>query len=166
MMIPQMLTPELSRSFSVARSRARAPMAVLCVSLLGMAAACSGSFDDNQDAASSGPASSGTAAERGGGAATAPSPVGTSTGSAAGDNDPSNITTRERDTDDILGVSGGSRASGAGRRGGGSRASDAENTSDAGDVDAGDVDAGAADAGEVDAGLGDAGLGDAGAAAL
>jgi hypothetical protein len=172
MMIPQMLTPELSINSSMARSRTGARMAVLCLSgLLGTAVACSGSIDDNQDVASSRPTTSDTANGRG--AANPSSPVGASseTANAADDTDPSDISTRERGaTDDILGVSGGSRASGAGRRGGGSRASDLENTPDAGEVDAGDADAGEADTGEVDTDAGsieaDTGLGDGGAAPL
>ena len=169
MMIPQMLTPEPSRSSSMTRSRPRAPMAMLCLSgLLGTAVACSGRIDDNQDVASSRPATSDTSNARSAGPANTPSPVGAPSG--ADDADPSDIRTREQSTDDLLGVSGASRATGAGRRGSGSRASNAENTPDGGDVDAGDADAGEADAGEVEADAGsieaDAGLDDGVAAPL
>jgi hypothetical protein len=166
MMIPQMLTSELSINSSITHSRAGAAIAGLC--LLCTAVACSGSIDDNQDVASSRPATSDSANGRGDGAANTPSPVGASSGAANAS--PNGISSRERGTDDVLGVSGGSRASGAGRRGSGSRASDAENTTDAGGAETGDVVVGEADAGGVDTDAGligaDAGIVDAGVAPL
>lgn len=155
MMIPQMLNSELSTS-SGARTRAGAPQALLCMLGIAVSAlACSGSIDDNQDVASSRPATSATPNGPSSAAPSLPGPVGASTETSSTEVEtiPSDLIAGERSSDDIVGVRGGSRSDGTRRRSGGSRARDLDDKSDAGQADAGDADAGEADAGEDEADL-------------
>src|SRR5881394_1638661 len=166
MMIPPMLTSEVSINSSKVRSHWRAPSLALCMLGLLGSAACSGDVNDSEDVAKLPPAN-GTTNDRanGSGARTTGDGASTGTASAAGETDPRNVNANEQSSDDISRVAAGSSV--GTRRGSGGRVRPVEPPSDAGAIDR--VDAGEADAGfvEADAGVIDAGVaGDAGAAVL
>jgi hypothetical protein len=152
MKMTHVLAPNLSSDPSRARARLRAPRIALCMlGLLGSALGCDGSIDDNQDVASSRPATNTATNQPSTARDTTGQGDGVVTGTAsAADEGPTDISTRAQDNGDLGGIRGGSRSSGS-RRGGG-RALDPENT-DAGALDAGEVDGGDAGALEADAGL-------------
>jgi hypothetical protein len=148
MMIPRMLTPQMSSRFSpVARLRA-AGKALCCVGLLGAAMACSDATEADDDDPSPRSARDNTTEERGTNTGNQPN-VADDDAPGTGNDDPSDGDNDE-DNDAVGGLNGG-RDQSIGGGGGGRRrgTSNTIETSDAGS-DAGDVDAGDVDAGEVD----------------
>ena len=156
MMIPQLLTPELSKP-AAARSRRCAPSRMLCwAGVLGSVLACKGTIDNNEQASGLRPASAANGsnmASPGSNAGAGMSPVTAGAGEAGGDN--------------VRGLDG--EASATRPRGSTGRARDRERDDDDAGVDEEDTDAGVidVDAGNVDGGVIDADAGssaDAGAA--
>lgn len=156
MTILQTLELELSTTSSPARARRSAPALALCVlGLLATTAAC-GSIENSEDVADLGPGPTTTRDDGARGATSPAQRTPTATANADDDSDPSDVSSREVDDDDLVRSGSSSRA-----RGGGSvRTRVSDLPSDAGDVDvdAGDVDAGDVDAGEIEVDAGDAGV--------
>jgi hypothetical protein len=168
MMIPAILTSELSNTSSSARSRQRLPNVALCLlGLLGsMVVGCDGQIDENLETGSARPAANAPASGSGDRAPSAPA-VTSNTGD---DTDPSDVSASERALEDLDRASSGSRSNtGGGRSNDRDRDRDRDRDDDRDDeelVDAGALDAGEADAGEADADVieADAGEVDAGEA--